>query len=211
MGYETEEGEVIQVKIAASGSYAQSQKSIARENSGWQLKPVTEAAADSWDKKLASIEVRGGTDKQRAIFYSCLYHAFASPVMTAKKGDQFVGLDGKSHIAEHDRYDLVPYWDTGRNQIVLLTLLEPEVKLNILQSQLDMAKESGWMGTSFHGDHAVAMYLGDWQRGLKFDYASVYPYLFKRDRPKGAEEQSCRIFGKGLDPRHLGGTSKSPL
>jgi predicted alpha-1,2-mannosidase len=198
VGYETEEGEPVQVKITASGSYEQSQKSIVRENPGWQLGPIKQAAADLWDKKLASIEVKGGTDQQKTIFYSCLYHAFASPVITARTGDQFVGLDGRSHIAEHDRYDLVPYWDTGRNQIVLLTLLEPEVKLDILQSQLDMAKESGWMGTSFHGDHAVAMYLGDWQRGLKFDYSNVYPYLYKSATdPKGPRNNLSEYLEKG--------------
>ena len=62
---------------------------------------------------------------------------------------------------------------------MLLTLLEPHVKVDILRSQLDMARESGYMGTSFHGDNAVFMYLGDWERGLTFDWGSVYPYLRK--------------------------------
>ena len=78
VGYETEEGEAVQIKIAASGSYEQSQKTITRDNPGWKLDPVTDTAAEIWSKKLASIEVKGGTEKQRAIFYSCLYHAFAS-------------------------------------------------------------------------------------------------------------------------------------
>ena len=81
--------------------------------------------------------------------------------------------------AEHDRYGPVPFWDTGRNQIVLLTLLEPEVKQDILRSELDMARESGYMGTSFHGDNAVFMYLGDWERGLQFDWGAAYEYLRK--------------------------------
>ena len=62
---------------------------------------------------------------------------------------------------------------------MLLTLLEPEVKIDILRSELDMARESGYMGTSFHGDHAVQMYLGDWVRGLNFDWAATYEYLRK--------------------------------
>ncbi|HWI60159.1 MAG TPA: glycoside hydrolase family 92 protein, partial [Bacillota bacterium] len=78
-----------------------------------------------------------------------------------------------------DRYSPIAFWDTGRNQIVLLTLLEPDVKTNILRTHLEMARESGWMHTSFYGDHAVFMYLGDWERGLPFDYAAVYPYLRK--------------------------------
>jgi putative alpha-1,2-mannosidase len=90
-----------------------------------------------------------------------------------------MGRDGKVREAAYDRYGPVPFWDTGRNQTVLLTLLEPEVKVDILRSELDMARESGYMGTSFHGDNAVFMYLGDWERGLKFDVAGVYEYLRK--------------------------------
>ena len=85
----------------------------------------------------------------------------------------------RCRTAEYDRYGPVPFWDTGRNQVVLLTLLEPDVKVDILRSQLDMARESGYMGTSFHGDNAVLMYLGDWERGLNFDWAAVYEYLRK--------------------------------
>ena len=100
------------------------------------------------------------------LFYSCLYHSFYSPQLRAKKGEQFLEPRRNAVNATYDRYGPVPLWDTGRNQIVLLTLLEPEVKDNILQSELDEARESGYMETSFHGDNAVFMYLGDWERGL---------------------------------------------
>lgn len=198
LNYETEESETIRVKIASGGNFEQAQMTADREIPGWQLEAVKQRAKKAWSKKLSSIEVRGGTEKQRAIFYSCLYHAFASPTLIAKQGDKFIGLDGQPHRAEHDRYDLVPYWDTGRNQVVLLTLLEPEIKINILKSQLDMAKETGWMGTSFHGDHAVAMYLGDWRRGLCFDYQNVYPYLYKNATdPKGPRKNLAEYMEKG--------------
>jgi hypothetical protein len=44
---------------------------------------------------------------------------------------------------------------------------------------LEMAKESGWMHTSFHGDNAVFLYLGAWECGIPFDWSVVYPYLRK--------------------------------
>ncbi len=114
------------------------------------------------------------------LFYSTLYHSFASPRLVAKKGQPFRGSDGQTiAVADYDRYSPLPFWDTGRNQIVLLTLLEPELKPDILRSHLDMAQESGWMDTSFHGDHAVFMYLGDWERGLQFDCEAVYEFLRK--------------------------------
>jgi predicted alpha-1,2-mannosidase len=196
--YETDEAEQILIKIAAAGSYEQARTTLDAENPGWAINKLTSDAKQAWRERLDAIHVNGGTKKQREIFYSALYHAFASPTMVAKEGDQFTGLDRKSYIAEHDRYDLVPYWDTGRNQVVLLTLLEPEVKRNILRSQLEMAQETGWIGTSFHGDHAVAMYLGDWERGLSFDHEEVYRYLSKNATdPKGPREFLAEYLQQG--------------
>jgi predicted alpha-1,2-mannosidase len=139
---------------------------------------VHHQAQEAWSKKLDTIEVKGGTAKQRELFYSCLYHSFYSPHLLARKGEDFTGPHG-IEMADYDRYGPVPLWDTGRNQIVLLTLLEPDTKLNILRSELDDARERGYMETSFHGDNAVFMYLGDWERGLNFDWNGTYEYLRK--------------------------------
>jgi predicted alpha-1,2-mannosidase len=113
------------------------------------------------------------------LFYSDLFHSFASPRLVARKGEAFRGLDGQMKTADYDRYGPVPFWDTGRDQVVLLTLVEPSVKVDILRSTLEQARETGFMQTSFHGDHAVWMYLGDWLRGVPFDYAAAYQYLYK--------------------------------
>lgn len=196
--FETTEAETVAVKITAAGNMDQARKTLQTESPGWDFEKISNDAREIWRAKLDAIEVKGGTEKQRTIFYSCLYHAFASPTMVARKGDGFLGLDNKPYVAEHDRYDLVPYWDTGRNQAILLTILEPEVKLDILRSQIEMARESGWMGTSFHGDHAVAMYLGDWERGTSFDYEAVYQYLYKNATdPKGPREKLAEYLQKG--------------
>ena len=175
----TSAGEQVLVKVAHGQSYAQAEARLSQEDPGWNFDTVRGKAEAAWAAKLDRIEVEGGTEKQKTLFYSCLLHAFTSPRLIARKGETFTGLDGKQRMADHDRYGPVPFWDTGRNQIVLLTLLEPEVKQQILQSELDMARESGYMGTSFHGDNAVFMYLGDWERGLHFDWAAVYEYLRK--------------------------------
>jgi predicted alpha-1,2-mannosidase len=73
----------------------------------------------------------------------------------------------------------VPFWDTGRNQITLLMLLEPGVVQDIMRSELDRAHERGYMNTSFHGDHAVFLYDGAMQRDIPFDYAAAYDALRK--------------------------------
>ena len=177
--FSTTEGESVLVRVASGTSYDAAEARLRAETEDWDFDRIRKAAEDAWAKELNRIEVTGGTEKEKMLFYSCLYHSFASPRLVARKGEQFTGLDGVVKTAAYDRYGPVPFWDTGRNQIVLLTLLEPDLMENVLQSQLDMARETGYMGTSFHGDHAVFMYLGAWQRGLTFDWSGVYEYLRK--------------------------------
>ena len=177
--FPTVEGEQVLLKIASGDSLERAQQELDAESPTWDFDGIRNRAKEIWAKKLNSIQVSGGTGHERDLFYSNLYHSFASPRLVARKGQSFRGLDGRMEVAEHDRYGPVPFWDTGRDQLVLLTLIEPDIKQDVLSSTLDMAKETGYMQTSFHGDHAVWMYLGDWQRGLHFDWESAYEYLRK--------------------------------
>jgi predicted alpha-1,2-mannosidase len=54
------------------------------------------------------------------------------------------------------------------------------------------------METSFHGDNAVFMYLGDWERGLNFDWAAAYEYLRKNAMdPKGPRGYLAEYIKQG--------------
>jgi predicted alpha-1,2-mannosidase len=196
--FSTTEGEQVLVKVATGPSYATAEARLQSENPGWDFDQVRRRAEEAWAKKLDQIQVKGGTEKERMLFYSCLYHSFDSPQLLARKGEDFLGEDRKVHTAEFDRYNQVPLWDTGRNQIVLLTLLEPGVKQDILRSQLDIARETGYMGTSFHGDNADLLYLGDWERGLQFDWAAAYEYLRKNATdPNGPRHYLAEYMSNG--------------
>lgn len=177
--FDTKAGEQVLVKIAHGRSAEEAEQRLREEQPGWDFDGVHAAARAVWAQLLDRVEVTGGTPKQRMLFYSTLYHSFASPRLLARKGERFTGADGKVQVAGYDRYGPVPFWDTGRNQIVLLMLLEPKVVQDIMRSELDRARERGYMDTSFHGDHATLMYDGAWQRGIPFDYAAAYEYLRK--------------------------------
>lgn len=198
LNFSTAAGEPVLVKIAAGRTFEEAQQRLDSENPGWNFDGVRQQAADAWSQKLNLIEVKGGTEHDRQFFYSALYHSFSSPRLVARKGEPFRGSDNQTHTADYDRYSPVPFWDTGRDQIVLLTLLEPELKLDVLHSEFDMARESGWMNTSFHGDHAVMMYLGDWERGLNFDWPGVYEYLRKNATdPRGPRGHLAEYLQNG--------------
>jgi predicted alpha-1,2-mannosidase len=177
--FTTRDGEPVLVKIAHGPSFAAAEQRLRSESPGWDFEAMRGRAQAEWAGLLDKVQVTGGTDKQRRIFYSTLYQSFASPRLVARKGESFTDTNGQTQTAAHDRYGPVPFWDTGRNQIVLLELLEPETTVNIMRSELDMARERGFMNTSFHGDNAVFLYLGAMRRGIPFDYAAAYEYLRK--------------------------------
>ena len=148
------------MKTASADSFEAAQKRLYAESPGWNFDGIHQQAQATWAKLLNTIEVKGGTDHESMLFYSNFFPSFASPRLVARKGEPFRGFDGKIKTADYDRYGPVPFWDTGRDQIVLRTLVEPKVKVDILRSTLEQARETGFMQTSFHGDHAVWMYLG---------------------------------------------------
>lgn len=194
--FATTSGEQIVVRIASARTFDAAQQ-VLDEDSG-TFDAVWQNARKAWSEKLNLVEVKGGTEKERMLFYSTLYNSLLTPRLITRKGERLRGRGENGEIADYDRYSPIAFWDTGRNQTVLLTMLEPEVKTNILRTHLEMARESGWMHTSFYGDHAVLMYLGDWQRGLPFDYAAVYPYLRKNAMdPAGPRGNLAEYLQKG--------------
>lgn len=177
LDFSTTNGEQVLVKIATGRSVEDARSKLDSENPAWDFDGVVAQDRAIWAKKLDLIQIQGGTDHERRFFYSAYYHCFDSPELLAKRGQSYWGRDNQMHVADCDRYSPIPFWDTGRDQITLLMLLEPGVITNVLQTQLEMAQEWGYMDTSFHGDNAVFLYLGAWERGYHFDWGAVYPFL----------------------------------
>lgn len=184
--FATQAGEQVSMRVAHGYSAAEAEQRLRAEAGDWDFERVHAQARAAWTRLFDRVEVSGGTPKQRMLFYSTLYHSFASPWLLARKGESFTAADGHTETAGYDHYGPVPFWDTGRNQIALLMLLEPEVVQDIMRSELDMARERGYMNTSFHGDHAVLLYDGAMRRGIPFDYGAAYAWLRKNALdPKG--------------------------
>ncbi|MDF4003277.1 GH92 family glycosyl hydrolase [Luteibacter sp. PPL552] len=184
--FDTRAGDQVTVRIAHGHSAAEAEQRLHAQDSDADFDRVRAKARAIWAALFDRVQVTGGTPKQRMLFYSTLYHAFASPRMIARKGEHYVDAQGHDNVADYDHYGPVPFWDTGRNQIALLMLLQPKVIQDIMRSELDRARERGYMNTSFHGDHAVLLYDGACRRGIDFDYAAAYAYLRKNATdPKG--------------------------
>lgn len=142
---------------------------------------VVDEANDEWNNLLAHIEVTGGTDREKGIFYSTLYRSFLWPALRSDVNGDFT--DERGEVAnEGFRYYTNPsFWDDYRNKLVLLAMISPDVTADILKSITDKGeKRGGYMPTFFHGDHASVFVAGSYLRGITdFDLDRAYALLLK--------------------------------
>jgi predicted alpha-1,2-mannosidase len=129
---------------------------------------------------LSKIQISGGTELQRGLFYSCFYRSFLWPALRSDVNGEFTDEHG-AVVKKDFRYYTVPsLWDDYRNKLVLLEMLSPTVAEDVISSLINRGENTGFMPTFFHGDHAAPFIAGAYLRGLRhFDVQSAYQLLLK--------------------------------
>jgi len=147
---------------------------------------VKTEASQTWAKLLGKIQVTGGTERQKELFYSCLYRSFLWPALRSDVNGEFLD-QSKKVVKKSFRYYTVPsLWDDYRNKLVLLGMLAPEVTNDVIQSLVDRGEITGFIPTFFHGDHAAPFISGSYLRGIQgFDVKSAYSLLLKNATVEG--------------------------
>lgn len=103
-----------------------------------------EQAAALWDDALGKITVDGGSDDDRTIFYTALYHTMIDPRCFTDVTGEYPGADGKIHTTDrYTRRTVFSGWDVFRSQFPLQTVINPEVVNDMINSFIDMAEENG--------------------------------------------------------------------
>ena len=142
---------------------------------------VRKEANDTWEELLSKIKVSGGTEREKGIFYTCLYRSLLWPVLRSDVNGEYT--DEKGQIVNNGfRYYTDPsFWDDYRNKLVLLAMMSPDVTVDVIKSITDKGeKRNGYMPTFFHGDHASVFVAGTYLRGIKdFDLKRAYNLLLK--------------------------------
>lgn len=120
---------------------------LAAEASGRKFDKLADAAGESWNRELSKVEVSGGSDEDKKIFYTALYHAFTAPYLFTDVDGHYRGADGEVHAAASadalPNYTLYSTWDTFRALHPLLTLVQPEVNQAVVRSMLRYYEQTG--------------------------------------------------------------------
>jgi predicted alpha-1,2-mannosidase len=172
---------VLEIKIGCSYvSIENAKKNLEAELAGKTFDQVRDAASKTWEDVLSKVQVTGGTERQKQLFYSCLYRSFMWPALRSDVNGEFT--DAAGHVVKKNfRYYTVPsLWDDYRNKLVLLGMLAPEVTEDVISSLIDRGECTGFMPTFFHGDHAAPFIAGSYLRGLRhYDVTNAYRLLLK--------------------------------
>jgi predicted alpha-1,2-mannosidase len=144
----------------------------------------------AWDRELEQVVCEGSED-QKAMFYTSLYHTMINPSVYQDENGEYRGLDGNIHRAEgFTNYTVFSLWDTYRAEHPLLALLKPKRNEDMVASMIKhqqqnvhgilpiwslMANE-GWCMTGYH---AVSVIADAIVKGLKVDADAALEAMHK--------------------------------
>lgn len=177
----------LEIRIGLSFvSTANAKRNLEKELAGKSFETVRAAASSEWESLLSKIKVSGGTQRQRMLFYSCLYRSFLWPALRSDVNGEYTDANGATAKADFQYYTLPSLWDDYRNKLVLLGMLSPQVTTDVIQSLIDRGEKTGFIPTFFHGDHAAAFIAGSYLRGLRgYDIKEAYRLLLRNATIEG--------------------------
>ncbi|MBT1707648.1 GH92 family glycosyl hydrolase [Fulvivirgaceae bacterium PWU5] len=119
------------------------QKNLESEIADWNFDAVHQRAVDAWNAALGKMTVSGGTDDEKSIFYTALYHTMIDPRASSDVDGSFTGGDGKVHQASgYNRRTIFSGWDVFRSQFPLQTIINPSLVNDMSNSLIALAHES---------------------------------------------------------------------
>ncbi len=165
----------------------QARKNLNREIPDYDLKSLQENGRKIWNESLEKIEVTGGTDNEKTIFYTSFYRTFERPVCISEDGRYYSAFDGTVHNDNGTPFFTDDWiWDSYRAHHPLRILVDPTKEEQILHSFVEMAgqmKHNWWptfpeiTGDSrrMNSNHGVASVIDAYRKGLRgFDLEKAY-------------------------------------
>ncbi len=177
----------VEIRIGLSFvSTENAKQNLEKESGSKTFRQIKTEASDTWEKLLSKIQITGGSEREKGLFYSCLYRSFLWPALRSDVNGEYTDVKGNVVRDDWNFYTLPSLWDTYRNKLELLGLLSPDVTRDIIRSLIDRGEKTGFIPTFFHGDHAAAFIAGQYMRGLRgFDAQSAYHLLLRNATVEG--------------------------
>ena len=182
LNFSTADKEALYLKIAVSyKSVEQAEAWLDAEIKDFDYEAVKNAGRSAWNRELKKIMVEGGTEKDKTIFYTALYHAHLMPCNRTNDSKDF----GKDVPVWDDHFAV---WDTWRTVYPLHELISPDMVSGTINSFIARFKKGGVVKDAFvngnemnneQGGNNVDNIIADaWLKGVKgVDWEEAYKIL----------------------------------
>jgi predicted alpha-1,2-mannosidase len=199
--YQCDENEQIDVQVGVSFvSIANARLNLDKEQPQSDFAKVVADSHQAWENCLNKIVVEGGSDEQKKIFYTALYHTQLHPNIVNDVNGEYPEMESTAiGKTTGSRYTVYSLWDTYRNLHQLLTLVYPDKQIGMVRSMIDMYKEWGWMPRwelygretwVMEGDPAIPVITDTWMKGLRdFDIKTAYEAFVKSATTPGKDNK----------------------
>ncbi len=203
--FSTKEGEQVLVKVAlSSASVEGARRNMQAELNHWDFDKVRAEANKKWEDELAAIRI-DGSDYQKEVFYTNLYHLFLTPSLLSDVDGAYKGADQKPQkAAGFKRYDTFSLWDTYRAAHPLYTIICPDEVDNMVQSMMAHYNETGLLpvwslaGNETNmmiGYHAVPVIVDAYFKGIPMDAEKAFEACKASGMNNTEEMQLYRKYG----------------
>ena len=162
-------------------SQAQAAANLRREIDSFDVEKVAAEGRKVWNETLGRLEIRGGNETEKTVFYTSYYRTFERPVCLSEDGRYWSAFDNQVHEDGGTPFYTDDWiWDTYRAAHPLRVVMNPSLEEDILASFVRMAEQTGndWAPTfpevtgdsrRMNSNHTVATFADAIVKGLDVD------------------------------------------
>ena len=162
-------------------SQAQAAANLHREIDTYDVEKVAAEGRKVWNETLGRLEIRGGDETEKTVFYTSYYRTFERPVCLSEDGRYWSAFDNQVHEDGGTPFYTDDWiWDTYRAAHPLRVVMNPSLEEDILASFVRMAEQTGndWAPTfpevtgdsrRMNSNHTVATFADAIVKGLDVD------------------------------------------
>ncbi len=200
--FETQKNEQVTLKVGISFvDMDGAEKNLKAEIANKDFDKVKDEAKKSWDKELSRIKISGGSDSEKTVFYTALYHTMIDPRIYADVDGRYVGGDMQIHKTnDFTKRTIFSGWDVFRSQYPLQTIINPRLVSDQLNSLITLADQSGreyyerWEIMNSYsgcmiGNPAISVLTDAYVKGIRsYDIDKAYQYALNTSKKFGNDE-----------------------
>lgn len=179
------EKKMLTVRVGLSSvSYDGARENLKTEIRDFDFDGIQKSAEQQWNKELSVIDIEG-TQEQKVIFYTSLYHTFIHPSNIADVNGDYINNNGEMKNApDKKNFSTFSLWDTYRAAHPLYTFTQEKRTAEFINSMLRQYVDYGYLpiwqlwGKETYcmiGNHAIPVIVDAFNKKIPgVDYKLAY-------------------------------------